>query len=185
VGMSRFLQSSWRKFIADDGTLRVTDIPADDAQKRLLHKTIKKVTADMQGLRFNTAIAALIELNNALKGDALARELAGPFIKLLSPIAPHLCEELWQRLQGDAWQGPLVFEAWPTYDEALCVDESVEIAVQILGKVRSRITIPASADEEQMKEAALADEKIQAALEGKTVRKVICIPGRLVNIVAN
>jgi len=185
IGMSRFLQNFWRLFVADDGSMKVTDEPAGDPQRRLLHKTIKRVTNDMQDLKFNTSLAALIELSNGLKGAAVPREIAEPFVKLLSPIAPHICEELWQRLRGAAWQDSIAQERWPVHDESLCVDEQVEIAVQILGKVRSRITIATSADEEQMEEAALADEKIQAALTGKTVRKVICIPGRLVNIVAN
>ncbi|MBP7934719.1 MAG: leucine--tRNA ligase [Phycisphaerae bacterium] len=185
IGMSRFLHSLWRRFVAEDGTLKVDDTPAEDAIRRLLHKTIKKVTADLEGLRFNTAIAALIELNNAFKGDRLPREVAEPLVKLLSPIAPHMCEELWQMLKGDKWQRSLAFESWPAFDEALCVDPEVEIVVQICGKVRSRIMLPPLADEERMKRAALADSKIAGELTGKTVRKVICIPGRLVNIVAN
>jgi leucyl-tRNA synthetase len=185
VGMSRFLQSVWKRLIAENGSLKVADAPADDALRRLLHKTIKRVTADMQELKFNTAIAALIELNNALKGGEVPREVAEPFVLMLSPIAPHLCEELWQRLQGNGWHRSIVFEAWPSHDESLCVDQEVEIAVQVMGKVRSRVMVPADAGEDRMREIALADAKIQQELAGKTVRKVICIPGRLVNIVAN
>ena len=185
IGMSRFLQSIFKRFVAEDGSLKVAGSPADDALRRLLHKTIKRVTADMQELKFNTAIAALIELNNALKGTEVPREVAEPFLLMLSPIAPHLCEELWQRLLGNRWQRSIVFESWPAYDEKLCVDQEVEIAVQVMGKVRSRVMVPADAGEDRMRELALADAKIQQELAGKTVRKVICIPGRLVNIVAN
>jgi len=185
VGMSRFLQSLWQKLIAADGSLKVSDGPPADDVRRLLHKTIKKVTEDMEGLRFNTAIAAMIQLNNGLKGDTVSREVAESFLKMLSPIAPHFCEELWQRLRGDQWGGSITGETWPAFDEALCVDEQVEIAVQILGKVRSRIMISPEASDEEMEQAALADAKIEEWLEGKTVRKVICVRGRMVNIVAN
>ncbi|HSW44958.1 MAG TPA: class I tRNA ligase family protein, partial [Phycisphaerae bacterium] len=185
VGMSRFLLSVWKRFVAEDGSLKVANVPAEESVRRLLHKTIKRVTGDMQELKFNTAIAALIELNNALKGNTVPREVAEPFVLMLSPIAPHLCEELWHRMQGSKWRGPIVQEPWPRYEDALCVDQEVEIAVQVLGKVRSRVMVPADASEDTMREIALADTKIQQELTGKTVRKVICIPGRLVNIVAN
>jgi leucyl-tRNA synthetase len=185
VGMSRFLHSVWRRYAADDGSANVHDDPPDPAVRQLLHKTIKRVTGDMQHLRFNTAIAALIELNNAVKGDRIPREVATTFVKLLSPIAPHLCEELWQRLLGARWQRSIAFEPWPAYDEALCADAEVEIPLQVNGKLRSRMTIAAAATEEEMKAAALADERVRKELAGRTVRKVICIPGRLVNVVAS
>jgi leucyl-tRNA synthetase len=185
IGMSRFLVSVWQKLIAADGSLKVSDEPPTDDVRRLLHRTVKKVTEDMEGLRFNTAIAAMIQLNNGLKGDTVPREVVEPFLKMLSPIAPHFCEEMWQRLQGDRWTGSITGETWPTFDEALCLEEQVEIAVQILGKVRSRIMISPEASDEEMEKAALADEKTQEWLAGKTVRKVICVRGRMVNIVAN
>jgi len=185
VGMSRFLNGLWRRLVAEDGMLKVTDAPAPDALRRRLHKTIQRVTGEMAALKFNTALAALIELYNAMKGPQIPREVAEPFVRMLAPIAPHVCEELWQRLRGDAWSGSIAHESWPSYDEALCVDAQIEIAVQIMGKVRSRVVVDSSAGEEALKEAALADEKVRAALAGKTIRKVICIPGRLVNIVAD
>jgi len=186
VGMSRFLNAVWRRFVAEDGTLRVTNDAPDEGLRRLLHKTIKRVTVDMKNLRFNTAIAALIQFNNSLKVDRVPRELAAAFLKLLAPIAPHLAEELWQRLLGADWKRSIAFEDWPTYDEALAVDLEVEVPVQINGKLRSRIHLPAdaAADQDQMREAALANARIQQELSGMTVRKVICVPGRLVNIVA-
>jgi leucyl-tRNA synthetase len=186
IGMSRFMQNVWKRFVADDGSLRISEEPPDDASLRLMHKTIKRVTEDMAGLRFNTAIAGLIEMNNALKGDRISWQVAEAFLKLLSPIAPHICEELWQRMHGEKWQRSLALEDWPTYKEELCVDPEVEIPVQVNGKVRSRITMPAAAaqDQEEMQKLAQADEKVEAALTGKTVHKIICIPGRMVNIVA-
>ena len=187
IGLHRFLQSVWKRFVAEDGTLKVIDAAAEEAIQRLLHRTIKRVTADMEGLRFNTAIAALIEMNNALKGDKLPREIAEPFIKLLSPIAPHLAEELWQRTCGVSWRGSLACESWPVYDEALTIEAEVEIPVQINGKVRSRVllAVDVAKDQSAMQQAAMADEKVIAELAGKTVRKVVCIPGRMVNIVAS
>ncbi len=187
IGMSRFLAAVWKRFIAEDGSLKVADGPMGDLLRRMLHRTIRKVTGDMQGLRFNTAIAALIELNNAMRGDMLPREVAEAFLKLLSPIAPHLSEELWQRMLGTRWQRSISCESWPSYDEALCVEAEIEIPVQISGKVRARIKLPAdeAQSESAMQTAALDDEQVQKFLTGKTVRKVICIPGRMVNIVAN
>ncbi len=186
VGMSRFLHNVWRRFVADDGTLRIDDSPADEAMRRLLHKTVKRVTLDLQELRFNTAIAALIEMLNALKVERVPRTVAETFVQLLSPIAPHLGEELWHRLRGADWKDSIAATPWPGYDEALCVDAEIEIPVQINGKVRSRITLPAAAagDVKQMEQIALADERITRELTGKTVRKVVCIPQRMVNIVA-
>jgi len=183
VGMSRFLASVWKKLIGPDGTTRVADEKPEPALERLLHKTIRRVTRMMDDLRFNTAIAALIELNNAIKGDRVPRAIAEPFVLMLSPFAPHLGEELWQRIRGPAWRDSVSLENWPGYDPNLAQDESIEIPVQVRGKLRSRVTVPADADEEQMKAAALADARIQSEIAGREIAKVICVPGRLVNIV--
>jgi leucyl-tRNA synthetase len=187
IGLHRFLQQLWRRFVAEDGSLKISEEPAEDTLRRLLHKTIKRVTVDMEALRFNTAIAAMIEMNNALKLDRLPRELAEPLVKLVSPIAPHLAEELWQRLNAANWKGSVSAEPWPAYKEELTVESEVEIPVQINGKLRSRVVLPAdvASDAKTMETAAMADAKIAAELAGKTVRKVVCIPGRMVNIVAN
>ena len=187
IGLHRFLQQIWRRIVAEDGSLKVSDEAPSEALLRFCHRTIRRVTHDMEHLRFNTAIAALFELNNALKGESLPRQIAEPLIKLLSPIAPHAAEELWQRLRGAGWSGSITTETWPTYDEAMCTESEVEIPVQVNGKVRSRITLPTdkASDEAAMREAAMADAKIVAEIAGRTVRKVVCIPGRMVNIVAN
>ncbi len=183
IGMSRFLSSVWKKLVAVDGTSRVREGDADPALLRLVHKTIQRVGEMMDDLRFNTAIAALIELNNAIKGDTVPRSVADPFVRMLAPFAPHMGEELWQRLMGRAWKGSVAMEPWPAYDPALAKDEEIEIPVQVKGKLRSRVTVPADASEEQMKAAALADARIAAEIAGKDIVKVICVPGRLVNIV--
>ncbi|MBN1492122.1 MAG: class I tRNA ligase family protein, partial [Phycisphaerae bacterium] len=183
VGMSRFLSSVWRKLVSEDGASRVTDDAPDDALLRLTHKTIKKVGELMNDLRFNTAIAALIELNNAIKGTSIPRRVAEPLVLMLSPFAPHLGEELWQRIQGGAWKDSVAMERWPAYDPNLARDERIEVPVQVKGKLRSRIMVAADADAATMQAAALADERIQSEIAGKDIVKIICVPGRLVNIV--
>jgi len=183
IGVHRFLQRLWRNFVAEDGSVKVTDGPADDDLRRLLHKTIKRVTDDMERMNFNTAIAALIELNNELvKRQSLPHEVAETFALLLSPLAPHVAEELWQLLGHDK---SLAYEPWPDYDLALLADEQVEYPVSINGKLRGRITVDADADDSQVEQAALADEKVKVALGDKNVRKVIVVKGRMVNVVAN
>jgi leucyl-tRNA synthetase len=183
IGMHRFLQRVWRNFVAEDGTLRVNDEPGSEALVRLLHKTIKKVTLAMESLRFNSAIAALIDLNNELVSQkVIPWNVAETFVRMLAPLAPHICEELWEML-GHA--GSLAREPWPKWDESLAADKEIELPVQVLGKVRSRITVPADADEKTVEAAALKDDKVAALIAGKTVRKVIIVPGKMVNIVAN
>jgi len=157
------------------------------------HKTIKKVTEDIEAMKFNTAIAALMTLinqiydNKAINGAELKT-----FIQLLNPFAPHVCEEVWEAqgwkaeaaANGAEAEGLLALIAWPTYDEAKCVDETIEIAVQVSGKIKNRIHVPADIDEAGALELAKADEKVAAALEGKTIIKELYVKGRLVNIVA-
>ena len=149
--------------------------------RRLLHKTIKRVTDDMERMRFNTAIAALIELNNALVGrDTLPRDVAEPFVLMLAPFAPHVAEELWATLGHDT---SLAYVPWPAYDERYLVEDELEIVVQLKGKTRGRVRVPASASEQEIQEAAISDPRVAKHLEGKTIRKVIHVPGRLINIV--
>ena len=157
------------------------------------HKTVKKVSEDIEGMKFNTAIAALMTLinqiydNKAINGAELKT-----FIQLLNPFAPHVCEEIWEAqgwkaeaaANGAEAEGLLALIAWPTYDEAKCVDETIEIAVQVSGKIKNRINVPADIDEAGALELAKADEKVAAALEGKTIIKELYVKGRLVNIVA-
>ncbi len=147
-----------------------------------VHKTIKKVTEDIEALKFNTAIAQLMTwLNDIEKCGSITKEEYKIFLLLLDPFAPHVCEEIWEN-QG--FGDMIVNQQWPKYDEAKCVDQTVEIAVQITGKVRARINIPADATQEQAVAAAKADETIAAIIEGKNIVKEIYVPGRLVNIVA-
>jgi leucyl-tRNA synthetase len=183
IGLYRFVQRIWRNFLTEDDRLRIAEAPAGDDLLRLLHRTIKRVTDSLERLAFNTAIAALIEMNNELVGrESLPRSIAEPFVLLLAPFAPHLAEELWSRLgHGKS----ISLQPWPVADDRYLVDSTVEVVVQIMGKVRGRIMVPAGADAKAIESAALADEKIAPQLAGKTVRKVVVVPGKLVNIVAN
>ncbi len=182
LGVHRFLQRVWRNFVnVETNALRVSDEAPGEALRRLLHKTIQRVSDDLERLSFNTAIAALIELNNELVAlPTLPREVASAMTLLLSPLTPHLAEELWSRLGHTA---SIAYEPWPAYDPALLTAATVEYPVQVNGKVRDRVTVPADADEAAIQAAALALERVQAALAGKPVKKVLIVKGRLVNIV--
>ncbi|GAA4388188.1 leucine--tRNA ligase [Tsukamurella soli] len=183
VGAQRFLQRAWRAVIDEEtGELRVTDdVPADESQ-RLLNKVIAGVREDYSGLRDNTAIAKLIELTNHLTKnypDGAPRALAEPLVLMLAPVAPHIAEELWERLGHSE---SLAHGPFPVADESWLVEDTVEIPVQVKGKVRSRITVGADASSAAIEAAALADPKIAALLDGAP-KKVIVVPGKMVNIV--
>ncbi|MFB5266120.1 leucine--tRNA ligase [Paenibacillus enshidis] len=183
-GTYRFLSRVWRLFISEDGSLnsKITPDGGTDDFKRIWHKTIKKVTEDLDNLRFNTAISQLmIFINEAYKADSLPRQGMEHFVQLLSPLAPHLAEELWERL---GHSGTISYVSWPEYDEAWTVDAEVEIVVQINGKIVQRATVSKDLDAKALEEHAISLDNVQQALAGKTVRKVIAVPGKLVNIVA-
>lgn len=183
IGAHRFLKRVWRNFVSEDGALAVSDAAPSDDLLRLAHRTIAGVSEDMERLGFNTALAKLIELNNALVGlGAIPREVAEPFVRLLAPFAPHLAEELWQRL-GHA--ETVAYAAWPEADEALLVEDTVTLAVQVMGKKRGEITVATDADKAAILAAAKAEENVARFLEGKTIRREIVVPGRIVNFVAN
>jgi len=156
----------------------------DPELERLTHKTVKKVTEDIENLRYNTAIAALMEYVNNLTTNykllVTAKELEA-LLLLLAPLAPHITEELWQEALGH--ETSIHNEKWPEYDLEKIKEERVHMAVQINGKVRSQIEVDADAQEDDMKELALGDEKIKKWLEGKTPKKIIVVPNRVVNIV--
>jgi leucyl-tRNA synthetase len=183
VGAQRFLQRLWRNVVDEEtGEVRVSDEPVDDATNRLLHKTIDALRADYDALRFNTAIARLIELNNALtKLDRVPRAAAETIVVMTAPVAPHIAEELWGKL---GHTGTLSFVDFPTADPALLVDDTVTCVVQIQGKVRDRIEVAADIGDAELEQQALASPKVVAALDGRSVRKVIVRAPKLVNIVA-
>jgi len=182
IGSHRFLQRVWRLVVDEDtGELHLLDAVDADTEKQL-HRTIARVGEDIERLAFNTAIAAMIEfVNHATTAGGITGDQLRRFAIVLSPFAPHLAEELWSRVGG----APSIVDAsWPEVDESLLVDNEVEVAVQIMGRVRGKVTVPADADAGAMESIALADPQIQAQLEGKTIRKVIAVPGRIINIVA-
>jgi leucyl-tRNA synthetase len=185
-GVSRFLNRAWRMIIDEDAeTIRlhasVSDAAPSDEQLRVLHKTIQVVTEDIENLRFNTALARLMEFVNFFTGQLTRpRACLEPFVLLLSPLAPHIAEELWAALGHDR---TLAYEPWPAFDPRFTREDSKELPVQINGKVRSRIVVAADATPDQIEAAARGDAKIQDLLEGKTIKKVIVVPGKLVNIV--
>ncbi|RSN58938.1 leucine--tRNA ligase [Amycolatopsis sp. WAC 04182] len=186
VGAQRFLQRLWRLVVNEEtGDLRVSTVDATDEDRKQLHKTVAGVREDYAEMRFNTAGAKLIELNNYVtktygSAEATPRELVEPLVLMLAPLAPHLAEELWKRL-GHA--DSLVHGPFPVVDEKYLVEDSVEYPIQVNGKVRSRVTVPADAGKDAVQAAALADEKVAALVGDGTPRKVIVVPGRLVNIV--
>ncbi|MCG5461158.1 leucine--tRNA ligase [Micromonospora sp. MED01] len=181
VGSYRFLQRVWRAVVDEQtGALRVTEDPADEATRRLLHKVIDGVRGDMDGIRFNTAIAKLIELTNGLtRLSATPREVAEPLVLMVAPFAPHMAEELWRKLGHDT---SLTYADFPTADPALLVADTVTYPVQVNGKVRGRVEVPADASEESVRAAAL--DAVAATLGGKEPRKVIVVKGRMVSVVA-
>jgi len=182
-GTHRFLSRVWRLFVGEDGGLnaKIVDGEGSDEFKRTWHKTIKKVTEDFEALRFNTAISQLmIFVNEAYKTDIVPKAAAENFVQMLSPLAPHLAEELWERLGHNE---TVTYEPWPTYDEAWTVDAEVEIVVQVNGKIVDRTKISKDLDQAAMQEHAFALPNVKQAVEGKAVRKVIAVPGKLVNIV--
>ncbi len=182
VGVHRFLQRLWRNFVDDEtGELKVNSDRTDEALKRKLHKTIKRVTDSMDAMAFNVAIAALIELNNDLVAlEKVPREVAENMLPLLAPSAPHICEELWQRM---GHEDSISTADWPEHDPALLIEDTIEYPVQVNGKLRGKVTVPADADDAEIEAAARADENVAAHIEGKAVRKIIVIKGRLINIV--
>ncbi|MCC5831390.1 MAG: class I tRNA ligase family protein [Phycisphaeraceae bacterium] len=183
VGVHRFLHRLWRNFVDEQtGDLRVVDEQPPEELSRATHRTIDKVTQSMEAMAFNVAIAAMIELNNQLVNRPhLERAIADPMLRLLGPFAPHICEELWNRIGN---HDSIAGQSWPEADPKLLIDEQIELPVQVNGKLRGRITVPADSENDQVEAAARSDAKIAASLEGKTIRKVIIIPGKLVNIVA-
>ncbi|HEX4121389.1 MAG TPA: class I tRNA ligase family protein, partial [Verrucomicrobiae bacterium] len=208
-GVYRFLGRVWRLFVDEEsetefeqaqtasggddaealGGIRlgasVRETSPTAAQLKVLHTCIKKVTDDLEGFRFNTAISALmIFVNEAIGWEIKPAAILRDFLILLQPFAPHLAEELHAKLRSPhAAEGTIAYESWPKYDPALLVEDTLEMPVQINGKLRDKIVVAAKATAAEIESAARGAEKIGPLIEGKTVKKVIVVPGRLVNIV--
>lgn len=183
-GARKFLDRIWRLFVTEEGILaeKVTTTANANLEKAY-HHMVKTVTNHYENLRFNTGISQLmIFINEAYKQDSIPKEYVEGFVQLLSPIAPHFAEELWEILGHTE---TISYVTWPTYDETKLVEDEVEIVLQVNGKVKSKITVAKSLGKEELEKIAQEDDKMKENLAGKTIRKVIVVPGKLVNIVAN
>jgi leucyl-tRNA synthetase len=178
VGQRRFLEKVWA-LVHEAAASGAGEAPASVTQK--LHRTIRKVGADTEALQYNTAIAAMMEyVNEVREQGAGSRELVEPLVTMLAPYAPHIAEEMWELLGHDT----SVFRAtWPAYDERLASAGDVEIAVQVNGKLRSRLTVPRGMAEKDVVARVLADEAVKKFVDGQKVKKVIYVQDRLVNLV--
>jgi len=210
-GVYRFLGRVWRLFVDEQSetdfeqaettadllnrgglldliklSTAIKDIPATPAQLKTLHTCIKKVTEDLDGMRFNTAISAMmVFVNEAITWETKPVSVLREFLQLLAPFAPHLAEELWSRLNATrgTQHASLTFCPWPKFDPALLVESEIEIPVSVNGKKKDVIKVSATATEKELETAALASDKVKPALEGKTVKKIIVVPKKMVNIV--
>ena len=183
-GSRKFLDRVWRLIVDENGKLRDRITTFNDGKlDKVYNQTVKKVTEDFENLHFNTAISQMmVFVNEAYKADALPYAYIEGFVQLLAPIAPHIAEELWEILGNE---GGISYVPWPTFDEAALVESEVEIVCQINGKVRAKLMVPVDSSKEALEELALANEQVKEQIAGKTVRKVIAVPNKLVNIVAN
>ncbi len=182
-GIDRFLKRVWRLIIDDEGNItnKITCDAGDDSQTKLLHETIKKVTDDVEGLRFNTAISQLMIMSNEfINADTVNRDHIKTYILLLSPFAPHICEELWQRLGS---QNTLAYETWPIFDEKMLVKNEYTIPVQVNGKLRDNITVQKGISQEAAFQIAKNCPKVKKHIEGKSIVKIIFIKNKILNIV--
>lgn len=181
-GVHRFLSRIWRLFHTDSGlNAAIEDRPPSSAELKRLHTVIKKVTEDVEGIRLNTAISALmIFLNETLKDKTYSRSMLETFVLLLAPFAPHMAEELWQKL---GHKETLAYAPWPAYDEKYLVEAQVELPVMIQGKVRAKVVVPKEAAPEAIQTLVLENEQVRKWTEGKSLKQVVVVPGRVVNIV--
>jgi leucyl-tRNA synthetase len=180
--MYRFLSRAWRAIASDEDTL--PEYKAEGTPEtliKMMHQSILKVTEDIEKMSFNTAISQLMIFNNELmKSEARYREPCEVFVKLLHPFAPHLAEELWEKL---GHSGSLTHETWPEANAALAVENTVEVVFQVNGKVRARVEVAKETSKESLEAMAKANERVQEFLKGMTVLKVIVVPAKLVNFV--
>ncbi|WP_152655003.1 leucine--tRNA ligase [Oceanobacillus sp. CFH 90083] len=183
-GSRRFLDRVWRLYMNDDNSLtdKITDDAATELDK-VYHETVKKVTEDFESLHFNTGISQMmVFVNECYKADSIPKNYAEGFVKLLSPVAPHLCEEIWQKL---GHTDSITLAGWPAYDESKLVEDEVEVVLQVMGKVRAKLSVPVGTEKGELEKLALSEDSMKKWLDGKTIRKVIVVPDKLVNVVAN
>ena len=182
-GSRRFLDRVWRLIVTEDGSLNNKIVESNDKLlDKVYNQTVKKVTEDFDALSFNTAISQLmVFINDCYKANEIYKPYIEGFVKMLAPIAPHICEELWSKLGHNE---TITYQPWPTFDESLLVDDEVEIVVQVNGKVRAKLNIPKDLSKEEMQDLALANDNVKMSIEGKEIKKIIAVPQKLVNIVA-
>lgn len=182
-GSRRFLDRVWRLIVTEDGSLNNKIVESNDKSlDKVYNQTVKKVTEDFDALSFNTAISQLmVFINDCYKANEIYKPYIEGFVKMLAPIAPHICEELWSKLGHNE---TITYQPWPTFDESLLVDDEVEIVVQVNGKVRAKLNIPKDLSKEEMQDLALANDNVKMSIEGKEIKKIIAVPQKLVNIVA-
>ncbi|RDI44341.1 leucine--tRNA ligase [Falsibacillus pallidus] len=183
-GARRFLDRIWRLLVEENGDIssKVQDVEAAELEKTY-HQTVKKVSEDYEGLRFNTAISQMmVFINEAYKAEVLPKSFVEGFVKMLSPIAPHVAEELWAKL---GHSDSITYAEWPVFDESKLVDNEVEIVLQVNGKVKAKRMVAKDITREELEELAKTDDQLKEHIEGKTIRKIIAVPGKLVNVVAN
>jgi leucyl-tRNA synthetase len=183
AGVNRFVKRFWRLAIGEDGKIntRVSDKPDSDELRKAFHKTVKKVTDDTETMQFNTGIAAMMEfINAAYKVEHINKETVEKFTIMLAPYAPHVAEEVWEKLGNTE---SITYQSWPTYDPAQCVEDSVTISVQVNGKLRGTLALPKGAAKEDALGQAKAIGSVQKHLEGKTIRKEIFVPNKIINFV--
>ncbi|MGP4109243.1 leucine--tRNA ligase [Virgibacillus sp. L01] len=184
-GSRRFLDRVWRLIVNEDGSLseKISNSSENSSLEKVYHETIKKVTEDFENLHFNTGISQMmVFINESYKAESLPKHYIEGFVKLISPVAPHLAEELWNRLGNTE---TITYATWPIHDDAKLEEEEAEVVLQVMGKVRAKIKVAKDVSKDELEKQALENDKIQDWLEGKTIRKVIVVPGKLVNIVAN
>ncbi|MFX3675027.1 MAG: leucine--tRNA ligase [Paenisporosarcina sp.] len=181
-GARRFLDRIWRLFMNEAGSVSSKIVDSNDGTlEKVYHQTVKKVTEDYDGIRFNTAISQMmVFINEAYKANSIPIEYAKGFVQLLAPVAPHVAEELWEKLGGSE---TISYVQWPVYDESKLVENEIEMVIQVNGKVRTKIVVSKDLTKDELEKAVLADEKVKEILEGKEIKKLIAIPGKLVNIV--
>ncbi|TPR14079.1 leucine--tRNA ligase [Apilactobacillus timberlakei] len=183
-GANRWIQRVWRLIMDDNNHLRDRIVTVNDGKlDKIYNQTVKKVTDDYENLRFNVAISTMmVFINECYKQNTLYLKYIEGFVKLLSPIVPHMTEELWNKM---GHEDSIAYAKWPTYDKSKLVDDEIQMVVQVNGKVRAHITVANDMQKDAIQEVALNDDKVKEFIGGKTVRKVIVIPGKIVNIVAN
>ncbi|RPI67427.1 MAG: leucine--tRNA ligase, partial [Ignavibacteriae bacterium] len=184
-GISRFLDRVWRLIVTEDGTLHssVQDVSCTPEQDRVLHATIKKTSEDVDALSFNTSIAQfMIFVNEFTSAEVRPRTAMLQFLQCLAPFAPHISEELWRRLGNTT---SIHLSSFPSYDPEKLVETEIEIVVQVNSKIRGKLRVPADADEVLLEQLALADEGVQRHIDGKTIRKKVIVPGKLVNLIVS